>query len=155
MPKGQLFLSLGVVALGVLFLIGAYMIPDAAGYSTVGPAAIPKVVGAVLLVLGAFLIYEVWRGGFRNHDEAAEAALPMDWQAFAWLSGGIIVYGLGIEKLGFVASSMLLFMATARAFGNRAWRTNLAISTLLALLIFVMFNHGLGLNLPKGIFGFF
>jgi putative tricarboxylic transport membrane protein len=109
-----------------------------------------------LLFLGAFLVYEVlWLKGFRNHDEEAERALPMNWPAFAWLSGGIIIYGLAIEKLGFVASSMLLFVATARAFGNRAWRKNVAISLLLAVLIFAMFNHGLGLNLPKGIFGYF
>ena len=114
MPKGQLFLSLGVVGLGVAFLIGAFMIPDAGGYSTVGPAAIPKIVGVALLLLGAFLIYEVfWLKGFRNHDEAAERALPMSWTAFAWLSGGLIVYGLTIEHIGFVPASVLLFLATA------------------------------------------
>jgi len=151
--KGQLILAVCVVALGGLVFSGAFMIPDAGGYSTVGPAAVPKVVGAALLVLGAFLLFEVWRGGFRNHDEAAEAALPMNWQAFCWLSGGLIVYGLAIEKLGFVLSSMCLFVATARAFGNRSWLKNLVISLLLAVAVFVMFNHGLGLNLPKGLFG--
>ena len=76
MYRGQLFLSLGVIALGALFLGGAYMIPDAGGYSTVGPAAMPKAVGAALLLVGAFLLYEVlWLKGFRNHDEAAERAL--------------------------------------------------------------------------------
>ena len=151
MPKGQLFLSLGVVGLGVAFLIGAFMIPDAGGYSTVGPAAIPKIVGAALLLLGAFLIYEVfWLKGFRNHDEAAERALPMSWTAFAWLSGGLIVYGLTIEHIGFVPASVLLFLATAAGFNSKRWVMNAITSVILASAIFALFNYGLGLNLPKG-----
>lgn len=155
MHKGQLMLSIGVVALGALVLVGAYQIPDAGGYSTVGPAAVPKAVGTAMLVLGVFLLVEVWRGGFRNHDEAAERALPMNWQAFAWLSVGIVGYGLAIEALGFVIASIFLFVATARAFGSRRWGANLMIALLLAMAVFALFNHGLGLNLPKGLLGRF
>lgn len=151
MPKGQLYLSIGVIALGAAILAGAFQIPDAAGYSTVGPAAIPKVVGAALLLLGAFLVYEVVRfKGFRNHDEEAERSLPMNWTAFAWLSGGLIVYGLTIEHLGFVPSSVLLFLATAAGFKSKRWVLNTVTAFILATAIFAMFNYGLGLNLPKG-----
>lgn len=151
MPKGQLFLSLGVIALGAAVLAGAFMIPDAAGYSTVGPAAVPKVVGAALLLLGAFLVYEVlWLKGFRNHDEDAERALPMNWTAFAWLSGGLIVYGLTIEHIGFVPASVLLFLATAAGFNSKRWVLNAVVAFVLAAAIFALFNYGLGLNLPKG-----
>lgn len=151
MPKGQLILSCGVIALGAAVLGGAFQIPDAAGYSTVGPAAVPKAVGAALLLLGAFLVYEVvWLKGFRNHDEEAERALPMNWTAFAWISGGLILYGLTIEHLGFVPSSVLLFMATAAGFNSRRWLSNAIIALVLATAIFALFNYGLGLNLPKG-----
>ncbi|MDX2219386.1 MAG: tripartite tricarboxylate transporter TctB family protein [Burkholderiales bacterium] len=151
MPKGQLFLSIGVIVIGALVLGGAFQIPDAGGYSTVGPGAVPKVVGAALLLLGAFLVYEVlWLKGFRNHDEEAERALPMNWTAFAWISGGLIVYGLTIEHLGFVPSSVLLFMATAAGFNSKRWLSNAVIALVLASAIFAMFNYGLGLNLPKG-----
>ncbi len=127
------------------------MIPDAAGYSTVGPAVVPRVVGGALLVAAAFLVYEVLRGGFRNHDEAAERALLTDWAALAWISAGLIIYGLLIERAGFILASLVLFLCTARGFNNRRWGLNVLIALVLAIGIFSLFTYGLGLNLPKGI----
>lgn len=151
LDMGQLAVALGVAAIGLFFFAGSFYIPDAAGYSTVGPALIPRVVGAVLVFLGGFLVYEVVRGGFRNHDEAAERALQMDWVAFAWVSGGLIVYGLLIEPAGFILASVVLFLCVARAFNSRRWGSNALVSLVLAVAIFGAFNYGLGLNLPKGI----
>lgn len=152
LDKGQLALSAGVAAIGAFFFFGSYYIPDAAGYSTVGPAMVPRVVGAVLAVLGGFLGYEVLRGGFRHHDEAAERAQPTDWAAFAWLSAGLILYGLLIERGGFIVASVVLYLCTARGFNSRRWLLNAITAVVLAFAIFAMFNYGLGLNLPKGIF---
>ena len=152
LDKGQLALSLGVAAIGLFFLLGSFSIPDAAGYSTVGPAIMPRVVGIGLLIAAAFLCYEVFRGGFRNHDEAAERALKTDWAALAWISAGLILYGLLIEKAGFIIASIVLFLCIARGFNSRRWASNALIGLVLAALIFSMFTYGLGLNLPKGIF---
>jgi putative tricarboxylic transport membrane protein len=149
--QGQLTVAVGSCGIGLFFLIGASFIPDAAGYSTVGPTLVPRIVGAVLALLGALLAWEVWRGGFRNHDEAAERALPFDWPAFAMLTAGIIGYGLLIERAGFIIASVYLFLTTAAAFGSRRWVLNGVIALVLAAIIFGLFNYGLGLNLPKGI----
>jgi putative tricarboxylic transport membrane protein len=148
---GQLLLSLGVLLIGALILTGSFGIPDAAGYSTVGPREVPRLVGIGLIALGALLVWEVVRGGFRNHDEASEAALKTDWAAFAWVSAGLLLYGLTIERAGFVIASILLFVCTARSFNSRRWVSNTLISLVLAFGAFAIFNYGLGLNLPKGI----
>lgn len=148
---GQFALSLGIGALGLFFLVGSYSIPDAAGYSTVGPAIVPRAVGIALLVCAAFLIYEVIRGGFRNHDEAAERALITDWVALGWISAGLILYGLLIEWAGFIFASIVLFLCTARGFNSRRWTSNALIALVLSVGIFALFTYGLGLNLPKGL----
>jgi putative tricarboxylic transport membrane protein len=149
--KGQLALALGVCAVGLFFLLGSFQIPDAAGYSTVGPKLVPRWVGIVLLVLSGFLVFEVVRGGFKHHDEEAEQKLPTDWVAFAWISAGLIIYGLTIERLGFIIASVLLFVCTARGFYSKRWIQNTIVGLIMAGLIFAGFNYGLGLNLPKGI----
>ena len=151
LDKGQLALSLGVAAFGLFFLVGSFQIPDAAGYSTVGPAVVPRAVGIALLVCAAFLIYEVIRGGFRNHDEAAERELTTDWAALGWITAGLILYGLLIEWAGFIFASIVLFLCTARGFNSRRWATNGLIALVLAIGIFSLFTYGLGLNLPKGL----
>jgi putative tricarboxylic transport membrane protein len=151
LDKGQFAVSLGVGLLGIFFLVGSFLLTDAAGYSTVGPAAVPRFVGIGLLIVSGLLFYEVVRGGFRAHDEAGERALGFDWSAFGWISGGLILYGLLIEHAGFIFSSIILFVCTARGFNNRRWVLNAVVAAVLAVAIFAIFNYGLGLNLPKGV----
>ena len=150
-PGGQLAVSLGILAIGVLILAGAFYLPAGAGYAQVGPGVVPKFVGGVLIILALALLRECLTGGFRGVDEEAEVHLPMDWAAFAWVSAGIIAYGLLVEPLGFVFASTLLFVCVSRCFGSRRWLLNAIVGLLLASFVFAIFNYGLGLTLPPGI----
>jgi putative tricarboxylic transport membrane protein len=150
-PKGQISLSLGVLALGGFVLVGAWELPAGGGYAQVGPGVVPRIVGAVLLLLGAMLLREALTGGFRGVDEEAEVHLPMDWVAFAWVSGGILAYGFLVERAGFLIASTLLFIAVARGFASRRWLSNALVGLAVAAFIFAVFNYALGLQLPAGI----
>jgi putative tricarboxylic transport membrane protein len=112
---------------------------------------VPSIVGAVTIVLGIALVREALTGGFRGVDEEAELKLPMDWPAFAWVSGGIFAYGLLVERLGFIIASVALFVLVARSFNSKRWVLNGVVGLLLASGIFAIFNYGLGLTLPAGI----
>jgi putative tricarboxylic transport membrane protein len=114
---------------------------------------VPRGVGALTIVIGIFLLREAFTGGFRGVDEDAEVHLPMDWISFAWVSGGIIAYGLAIEHAGFILSSTVLFVMVARGFNSRRWLLNAATGLVLAVIVFAIFNYGLGLTLPTGVFG--
>ncbi|MDQ3025209.1 MAG: tripartite tricarboxylate transporter TctB family protein [Pseudomonadota bacterium] len=150
-PAGQAALAAGFTVLGALVLWGSFYLPTGGGYAQVGPGMVPRAVGGVMLVIGAFLLREVLTGGLRGVDEEAEARLPIDWIAFAWVSGGIIAYGLLIEHLGFIFSSTILFVMVARGFNSRRWLLNAVTGAVLAVAVFAIFNYGLGLTLPAGI----
>ena len=150
-PKGQVAVSIGIAALGLLVLAGALELPAGGGYAQVGPGVVPRIVGGVLLLLGAMLLKEALTGGFRGVDEEAEVHLPMNWPAFAWVSGGILVYGLLVERAGFILASILLFVAVARSFGSRRWTSNALVGLAVGAFIFAFFNYGLGLQLPAGL----
>jgi putative tricarboxylic transport membrane protein len=150
-PAGQLALGAGIVALGAFILIGSYNLPTGGGYAQVGPGVVPRIVGVVMLLLGALLLREALTGGFRAVDEAEERRLGMGWASFAWITAGLFAYGALIDGLGFIVSSVLLFMAVAAAFGSRRWALNAATGTVLAVAIYAIFNYGLGLTLPAGI----
>jgi putative tricarboxylic transport membrane protein len=151
-PRGQLAVAAGVLALGALIFGGSFYLPTGGGYAQVGPGVVPRFVGIITIILGAALMREAFTGGFRGVDEEAEEHLPMDWIAFAWVSGGIIAYGLLVERLGFILASIVLYVMVARAFNSRRWVLNAAVGAALAIFIFVTFNYGLGLNLPMGVF---
>jgi putative tricarboxylic transport membrane protein len=151
-PGGQVAVAVGVLAIGALVLGGSFFLPTGGGYAQVGPGVVPRVVGVLLLVAGGFLLREALTGGFRGVDEEAEIHLPMNWVYFAWASGGIIAYGLTVEHLGFILASTILFVMVARAFESTRWGLNIAVGAVLAIIIFAIFNYGLGLMLPAGIF---
>jgi putative tricarboxylic transport membrane protein len=148
---GQVAVAAGVLAAGAAVFGGSFFLPTGGGYAQVGPGVVPRIVGALILVLGGFLMAQALRGGFEGVDEEAEARLPMDWRAFAWVSGGIVAYGLLIEHLGFIFSSTILFMMVARGFSSRRYVLNIVVGLVLASAVFAMFNYGLGLTLPAGI----
>ena len=112
---------------------------------------VPQFVGVGLILLGAGLLREALTGGFRGVDEEAEKHLPMDWVSFAWVSGGIIVYGLLVERVGFIFASTVLYVLVARSFGSRRWVLNIAVGLRPRRLVFAIFNYGLGLTLPAGV----
>lgn len=150
-PRAQLAVAVGATAIGVAVLWGSFYLPTGGGYAQVGPGVVPRIVGAVMMLLGVALIREALTGGFRGVDEEAELKLPMDWPAFAWVTGGIFAYGLLVERLGFIIASVALFTLVARSFGSRRWVQNGVVGLLLASGIFAIFNYGLGLMLPAGI----
>lgn len=151
--RGQLTLGAFVLALGAFMLVTIADVPASAGYSGIGPGAVPRLVGVVLVGLGALLLLEAWRSGFKGLDEAAERALGFDTGGFLRVSAGILLFGLLIERTGFIVASALLFVAVARGFGSRRWLRDAIIGLVLAGAVFALFDLGLGLTLPRGVFG--
>ena len=150
-PHGQVAVAGGVLVIGILILGGSFYLPTGGGYAQVGPGVVPRVVSVGLIILGALLLREAFTGGFRGVDEEAEAKLPMDWVAFGWVSAGIIGYGLLVEPAGFIIASTILFVLVARGFNSRRWLLNAVTGLVLAILVFAIFNYGLGLTLPAGV----
>ena len=150
-PGGQVAVSVGFLAIGAGILWGSFYLPTGGGYAQVGPGVVPRIVGIVMLVIGAFLAREALTGGYRGVDEAAELKQPMDWKSFAWVTGGIFAYGILVQPIGFVIASIVLFVMVARSFGSRRWLLNTIVGFVLAAFIFTVFTYGLGLMLPPGI----
>lgn len=150
-PVGQTAVAAGTVAIGLFFFGGSFLLPSGGGYAQVGPAIVPRVVGAALIVVGALLLREALSGGFRRFDETRERELGTDWAAFGWVSSGVVVYGLLVERAGFVIASTALFVLVARGFASARWATNAVVGAVLALAVFLLFNYGLGLTLPVGV----
>jgi putative tricarboxylic transport membrane protein len=149
----ELFLSLGVLALGVAVAVGTSMLSRAGGYARVGPNAAPAVVAAGLLLLGFWLLYETLSGGWRGATpEQAEARGEHAFctGAFIWVSAGLIAQMLLIHRAGFVLAQAALFACVARGFGSTKPARDLAVGLGLAVGVFLFFVKFLNVNLPAG-----
>jgi putative tricarboxylic transport membrane protein len=150
-PTGQVILSIAVVLLGTALAYGTYQLPEATGYAKVGPRLMSGIVSGGLLILGFMLLRESLAGGFRDVDESEFADTPTHWEAFAWISGGLILNGILIVHAGFVIAGTLLFVLAARGFGSKAYIRNAIIGLVIAAVTYSFFTFGLGLALPKGV----
>ena len=80
-----------VLLLGALALWQTGIIPASPIYAQVGPKAVPYVVGAGLLALGAALLATALRGGWSHTLEEVAEAPPTNWRALALLLAGLVV----------------------------------------------------------------
>jgi putative tricarboxylic transport membrane protein len=143
----EIALSLGVLALGIGVAAVTATLPSEGGYARIGPNFIPAVVAAGIIILGLWLSYEAFRGGWRNRTEQTEVFEPA---AFLWVSGGLFAHMALIGWAGFVIAGTALFLGVARGFGSRRWARNAAIGLVLSLGIYLFFVKLLNVNLPAG-----
>jgi putative tricarboxylic transport membrane protein len=156
MKLPQTLVGAGTLLTGLLFVAGATTIKSDAGYSGVGPNFLPWVVGIVLVICGAFLVYEARSGGFRDM-EAPSGADTGHWPGFVWVSVGILANAGLITTIGFILSCALCFVLAVRGFKSaegrldlspKAWLVDLLIGFAIAAPVYWMFTQLLAINLP-------
>ena len=149
----QVALSLGVLALGFGVAGITATLPSEGGYARIGPNFVPSVVGAGILLLGAWLSFEAFTGGWRGAapDDARERG-EHDFRAgaFGWITAGLFAHMALIGTAGFVIAGIALFVGVARGFGSVRVARDLALGLVLSLGVFVFFVKLLNVNLPAG-----
>jgi putative tricarboxylic transport membrane protein len=144
---GDLGIALGVVALGLIAGWQTTEIPQSA-YASVGPRAFAWATSAMLVVMGLFLLKDAVTGGWSHEtDDFGE----VDWPGGLWMLGGLAANVALIDVIGFILSSTLLFMFTARAFGSRQLVRDAGIGFALALVAYIGFDRVLGYKIGTGL----
>ena len=149
----ELILSLAVLILGIAVAIGTSQMSSAGGYSKIGPNVAPAVIASGLILLGVWLLYEAFSGGWRNaisDDPVVRGEHRFHGGAFIWVSLGLIAQILLIDRAGFVLAQAALFALVARGFGSVKLPRDFAIGLVLGLSVFFFFVKFLNVNLPAG-----
>jgi putative tricarboxylic transport membrane protein len=154
--RTQTTLGAGTLALGLLMAAGATQISSEAGYAGVGPNFLPWVVSVMLVVCGAFLVWESRSGGFRELEEPSGAASG-HWPGFVWVSAGLLLNAALLTTIGFILSCTLCFVLAVRGFKSaeeqldlspKAWIVDALVGFAIAAPVYWMFSKLLGINLP-------
>lgn len=149
---GPLAVAAGVVALGLVFLLGSLRISGEAQYAGVGPRAFPVLIGAGLTLLGVALVVAISRGMVISPEagEDVDATREADLRPLGRIIGGLALAVFLLERIGFPLTATLVFALTARGFGSRRlWRDAL-LGLVLAVAAYLVFARGLGVSLPGG-----
>ena len=154
--KAHLLIGLGTVVLGGLMAAGAAALPAEAGYTGVGPNFLPWVVSLALVVCGALLAWQGWRGGFTGLS-APTGQAQAQWVAGVWVSAGVLVNAALITQVGFILACALCYALAVRglrlgegkpAGSLRQAGIDLLVGMLIAAPTFWLFSKLLKINLP-------
>lgn len=148
----DLLVALGITLVGALLLLGTFQIPFGIS-AVVGPRVFPLIVSIGTIVLGALLTLAALRG------DRAEPGLEEDTDPDAQsnhlnpviILGGFLLGTVLLQPLGFVLGTAVMYFSVAFAFGERRYGLMLGVSLVVALLTYLLFTRGLGLNLPAGL----
>ncbi len=152
----ETLIGAAALVIGAALAWGAASIPSAAGYAGVGPNFLPWVVSVVLLLCGAWLVWEARTGGFRQLEEPSGAAKG-DWVALAWVSAGILANAALVTRIGFVLSCTLCFVLAVRGLRSsegkpagdvRKTLVDVTTGLAIALPVYWLFTKLLSINLP-------
>ena len=149
--------ELGVVVflavLGAVVLFDAVRLPEVAQRAAVGPAAVPTVVGLMLLVCAGFLAVDVLRGrrGEAEGGEDVDLTAPADWRTVLLLAGAFLANAALIDVAGWPVSGAVLFWGSTYALGSRHYARDAVLALVLSVLTFFLFGRGLGIDLPAGV----
>ena len=127
---------------GIAVAVAAAKMSGAGGYARVGPNVAPGVIAGGLILLGTWLTYEAFSGGWRNatpDDPEARGEHRFQIGAFVWVSLGLIAQIFLIHTAGFVLAQAALFACVARAFGSAKLPRDFAIGLILGLAVFLFF----------------
>ncbi len=135
------WLGVAIVALGLIWLYGAFSLPQTAQYARIGPGLSVTVIGAALVLLGILLLVQIAQGEqFSSQDsEDAAADAPADRRALLMAAAAAALPLLTIRHLGFPLTATLSFALVARAFGSTRPVVDLVIGLTLSLVAYFLF----------------
>jgi putative tricarboxylic transport membrane protein len=132
-----------LAAIGALLLWEGARLPEAGGYSGVGPGDVPRLLGWCGLGLAAWTALSAIKGDFDTRPR--QQPVPV-----LWIVGGLLAQLILLKPAGFAIASGILFACTARAFGQRRTVLALIIGIVFATAVYGVFDRVLKLNLPAG-----
>ena len=152
--RSELGVALFLLALGVLIVVEALRLPDNPGQrGPVGPAAVPILVGSLLIVNSLLLARDVLAGG-RGEPEAGEdvdLSHGTDWRTVLLLAAAFLSNVVLIERVGWPISGAILFFGCAFALGSRHIIRDIIVAFVLSIGTWYLFDVGLGVDLPVGL----
>jgi putative tricarboxylic transport membrane protein len=145
---GETVIAVGVLALAAVIFWQTAIIPVSPIYAKVGPTVVPYITALGLAALGLLLLYSALTGGWQPEEEKG---VTPDWQALAWVVGGLALNVLLITHAGFTIASVVLFVCIARGFGSKAILRDALIGAAFALIAYFGFAQTLGINIGAGL----
>jgi putative tricarboxylic transport membrane protein len=151
--RSELAVSALLLLLGGLALWNALQLETGVAQTgPVGPAAVPVLVGVLLVGCAVVLAWDVLRGGHGEAEggEDVDLSHSSDRRTVLLLVAAFLANVVLIDRAGWAISGAILFWGCAYALGSRHYIRDALISVAMSVGTFYLFAVGLGIALPAG-----
>lgn len=132
---GVMFFSVGLASMVLAF---GYPLGSAA---RMGPGYFPRVLGGLLMVLGAIL-------SLRSFKMKGAAIAPFDWKAIGVVLGAVCLFGAIVNTVGLVVSTTVLIFVSGYASKEFNVKESIISSIVLSTVSVLLFIVGLKMQFP-------
>ena len=132
---GLMFFLFGLAAMVLAF---GYPLGTAA---RMGPGYFPRVLGGLLMVMGAAL-------AIRSFALTGPAVSPIAWKAVGLVLGGVSLFAAVVNTLGLVVATTVLIIVSGLASKEFSLKESLISSVILSTAAVLLFIVGLKLQFP-------
>lgn len=152
--KAELGVALGLAVMAVI--VGWDTITQRSvslNIGILGPRVVPTIIAIGLAVCAIAIAIDVMRG-HHAADEESEDIDPNQstaWGRLALIAAILVLAGLLLPSVGFVATTIVMIFAIAVVLGSRQWIVLAIVSIALPFGVYYGFAYGLGIVLPAGI----
>ena len=127
-----------ILAVGIFAVIHSQQY-DLGHLRQMGPGFFPTAIGVILIVLGVFITLPA----LMRHGPSVK----VNYKGFLWVMLSIFVFGFSLDPLGLPIAVVLAIIAATGA-STLAWRTKFVLALCVALITYLIFSLGLGMNMP-------
>ncbi|MGJ0185007.1 tripartite tricarboxylate transporter TctB family protein [Corynebacterium glyciniphilum] len=140
---GDRIIAVTVIVLGAVVLFLAFGFPAPGQPEDPGTAALPRLIGGALVILGIMLLFNCEKNIF----------LP---EPGSRMRTGLIIvagiaYAFALTPLGFMLSSLIFMVIALLIMGIRSILRLVLVPIIVSVAVYYLFTDALGVYLPSGI----
>jgi putative tricarboxylic transport membrane protein len=153
MKKADVITGIVLLILASGVISGAWQMPQSA---TFGPGAgfLPLWIGVILAILAMILLISAWTRQPTGKDAVSPFPGRKPLLSIIGVLGGLAVYILLIEILGFLVDTFLYVTFLLGVVEHERWQRTVSVALFTTVGLYVVFQVLLTISLPKNIFGF-
>ena len=132
------------LVVGALFAWGAVSNYSFGSSARPGPGYFPFGLGVILVVLGAFILFEA----LTIETEDGEPIGTIAWKPLLIVLASVAGFGFLLPRLGMFVCLPLLVIVSSMASDEFSWKATLGSAVFLTVFSWLIFIKGLGLTIP-------
>ncbi|WP_291480357.1 tripartite tricarboxylate transporter TctB family protein [Corynebacterium sp.] len=132
-----------IVALGAFLLVQAFGFPEPGQPEDPGTAALPRLIGAALVVLGIMLVFNSEKNTFLPDAGSRVRTILI-------VVAGV-AYTFALTPLGFTLSTLIFMVIGLLIMGVRSIVRLVLVPVVVSVAVYYLFTDALGVYLPTGV----